>query len=59
MLRGAFRSLVRVDTSEDSAPEYLVEIVFRGEQSSHTAADPAEAYGRAVLTLVAASSPAA
>lgn len=56
MLRATFRSLVRVDTSDDSAPEFRVEIVFRGERSSHSAAEPAEAYGRAVLTLVAASS---
>jgi hypothetical protein len=59
MLRGAFRSLVRLETSEDSAPEFRVDIVFRGEESSHIAAEPAEAYGRAVLSLVAASSAAA
>jgi hypothetical protein len=59
MLRGAFRSLVRLETSDDSAPEFRVDIVFRGERSSHIAAEPAEAYGRAVLTLVAASSAAA
>jgi hypothetical protein len=59
MLRGAFRSLVRLDTSDDSAPAFRVDIVFRGEQSSHTATEPAEAYGRAVLRLVEASSAAA
>jgi hypothetical protein len=59
MLRGAFRSLVRLETSEDAAPAFRVDIVFRGEQSSHTATEPAEAYGRAVLMLVLASSEAA
>ena len=59
MLRGAFRSLTRLDTSEDSAPEYRVDIVFRGEPSSHVGSDPADAYGRAVLVLVSASTAAA
>jgi hypothetical protein len=56
MLRGAFRALVRTESSDDAAPEFRVDIVFRGVASSHVAADPAEAYGMAVLTLVRASS---
>jgi len=55
MLRGAFRSLQRTGDSDDE-PEFRVDIVFRGSASSHSHADPAEAYGRALLTLVSASS---
>jgi hypothetical protein len=55
MLRNTFRSLSRViETDDDSI--YQVEIVFRDETLSFVGAEPAEAYARALLELVAAAS---
>jgi hypothetical protein len=58
LLRGTFRSLVRViETDDDSI--FQVEIVFRDEPLTFVGAEPAEAYARALLELVTAASDAA
>ncbi|WP_202563716.1 pilus assembly protein CpaE [Agreia sp. COWG] len=59
MLRGSFVSLARTETAGGAEPQFTVQIVFRGEASSHSAPDAAVAYAHALLTLVAASSDAA
>jgi len=52
MLRGTFRSL-RIEEGADAG--YAVSIVFRGEELEFSAPTADDAYGRALLQLVAAT----
>ncbi|MFF2620613.1 hypothetical protein [Oerskovia jenensis] len=55
LLGGTFRWLQRF-VEDDDAPAYLVEIELAGRKVTFRAHDPADAYGEALLHLVAASS---
>ena len=58
LLRGTFRSLRRdTDTdTDDGEPVYRVEAVIAGKTVSFTGTDAADAYGRALLSLIDLSS---
>ena len=56
LLRGTFRGLQRATDTEDGEPVYRVEAVIAGTTMSFTGSDAADAYGRALLSLIDLSS---
>lgn len=51
LLRSTFRSLT-METSDDQASEYRVDVVLGDEPQSFRGADAADAYGRALLAFI-------
>jgi hypothetical protein len=52
LLRGTFRGLQRHIDTDDGEPVYRVEAVIAGRTVSFTGSDAADAYGRALLSLI-------